>query len=265
MLSPDTDHAEQYESAKRMKRVAIVQSNYIPWKGYFDLIAHVDEFILLDDVQYTNRDWRNRNRIKTATGPIWLSIPIRHGSRSQLINEATATDQSWRIKHWRALTHAYRRAPYFDEYAMVLEKMYRECPGDRLSEINGHFLEGICSLLGVQANLRQSTNYGATGSKTERLIDLCRKSGATQYVSGPAARAYLDETLFQNAGIEVQWFDYSGYREYPQLHPPFDHHMSVLDLIFSTGPNAKRYLKIATAAGPGEASSLQPALPHAPA
>ncbi|WP_218006840.1 WbqC family protein [Microtetraspora fusca] len=264
MLSPDTDHAEQYESAKRMKRVAIVQSNYIPWKGYIDLIAHVDEFILLDDVQYTNRDWRNRNRIKTATGPIWLSIPIRHGSRSQLINEATATDQSWCVKHWRALTHAYRRAPYFDEYATIMEKMYRECPGDRLSDINRHFLEGLCSILGVQANLRQSTDYDAMGSKTERLIDLCRKSGATGYVTGPAARAYLDETLFKNAGIEVQWFDYSGYPEYPQLHPPFDHHVSVVDLIFSTGPDARRYLKSA-AAGPGEASSLQPALPHAPA
>ncbi|GII63267.1 hypothetical protein Skr01_33520 [Sphaerisporangium krabiense] len=229
-----------------MKRVAIVQSNYIPWKGYFDLIAHVDEFILLDDVQYTNRDWRNRNLIKTAAGPSWLSIPVRQSSRSQLINESTIVYPAWNVKHWRTLMHAYRRAPYFDEYATVLEKMYLECETSSLSEINRHFLEGICSILDIHTDLRPSADYGATGSKTERLLDLCQKSGATQYVSGPAARVYLDESLLRNAGIDVLWFDYEGYREYPQLHPPFHHHVSVVDLIFNTGPTAKKYLKVAT-------------------
>ncbi|GAA3520177.1 hypothetical protein FHR32_000066 [Streptosporangium album] len=229
-----------------MKRVAIVQSNYIPWKGYFDLIAHVDEFILLDEVQYTDRDWRNRNRIKTAMGSRWLSIPLKRGPRSQLINEATIADPNWNVVHWRALTQAYRKTAYFDEFAPVLEKLYRECGSERLSEINKHFLEGLCSALGIQADLQWSTKYDTAGSKTERLVDLCQKAGACEYVTGPAARAYLNESLFRRAGIKLRWFDYSGYPEYPQLHPPFDHQVSVLDLIFNTGPDAVGHLKIAT-------------------
>ncbi|MFC4893236.1 WbqC family protein [Streptosporangium amethystogenes subsp. fukuiense] len=229
-----------------MKRVAIVQSNYIPWKGYFDLIAHVDEFVLLDEVQYTDRDWRNRNRIKTAAGPRWLSIPLTHGPRSRLINEMVIADPNWNIMHWRALTQAYRKAAYFDEFAPALEALYYGCRDDRLSGINRHFLEGLCSVLGIRADLRWSTDYVTTGSKTERLVDLCQKAGAHEYITGPTARAYLDESLFRRAGIELRWFDYSSYPEYPQLHPPFDHRVSVLDLIFNTGPNAIEYLKIAT-------------------
>ncbi|WP_031167227.1 WbqC family protein [Streptosporangium roseum] len=228
-----------------MKRVAIVQSNYIPWKGYFDLIAHVDEFILLDEVQYTDRDWRNRNLIKTAAGARWLSVPLRRGPRSQPINEVTIADPGWNVVHWRALTQAYRKAAYFGEFAPVLEKLYRECGSEKLSEINRHLLEGICSILGIQTELRWSTDYDTTGSKTERLVDLCRKAGAREYLTGPAARAYLDESLFREAGVEPRWFDYSDYPEYPQLHPPFDHRVSVLDLIFNTGPKAVDHLKIA--------------------
>ncbi|OPG12441.1 WbqC family protein [Microbispora sp. GKU 823] len=226
-----------------MKRIAIVQSNYIPWKGYFDLIAHVDEFVLLDDVQYTGRDWRNRNRIKTARGLDWLSIPVTGGPRSRLINEVTTSDPQWRTAHWRILAQTYRKAAFFDEAAPVVEELYRRCESDRLSEINRHFLEGLCPLLGIRANLSRAESYGATGSKTERLVDLCRKAGAGHYVTGPAARAYLDESLFRQEGIEVEWFDYSGYPEYPQLHPPFDHRVTVLDLIFSTGAAAGGYLK----------------------
>ncbi|GAA3429653.1 WbqC family protein [Streptosporangium nondiastaticum] len=236
-----------------MKRVAIVQSNYIPWKGYFDLIAGVDEFILLDDVQYTDRDWRNRNRIKTATGPRWLSIPLRSGPRSRLISEMTVADPGWNVAHWRILTQTYRRAPCFDESAPALERLYLECGSDRLSEVNRHFLEGICSILGIGTELRPSADYRAAGTKTERLVDLCRKAGATEYVTGPAARAYLDEDLFRREGIGVRWFDYSGYPEYPQLHPPFDHRVSVLDLILSTGPKAAEHLKTTPPGAPRRA------------
>ncbi|XVQ82594.1 WbqC family protein [Microbispora siamensis] len=226
-----------------MKRVAIVQSNYIPWKGYFSLIDHVDEFMLFDDVQYTDRDWRNRNRIKTATGLKWLSVPLRRGPRSQLINEVTVSDAGWPAAHWRILAQEYRKAPCFGQVAPTLESLYMTCDGTSLSEINRHFLEGICSLLGIEAGFTRSADYGATGSKTERLVDLCLKAGADEYLTGPAARAYLDESLFREAGIEVLWFDYSGYAEYPQLHPPFEHGVTVLDLIFNTGPAAGEYMK----------------------
>ncbi|GAB3970835.1 WbqC family protein [Actinoallomurus acanthiterrae] len=234
---------EQAERVRRMKRIAIVQSNYIPWKGYFDLITHVDEFMLFDDVQYTDRDWRNRNRIKMATGLKWLSVPVKRGPRSQLINEVEISDPEWHIAHWRILAQAYRKAPCFDEMAPIVEELYRKCKSDKLSAVNRHFLKGICFILGIRTNLTRSEDYGAEGSKTERLVDLCQKAGADQYVTGPAARSYLDESLFRQAGIEVRWFDYSGYSEYPQLHPPFDHQVTVLDLILNTGQAAAGYLK----------------------
>jgi hypothetical protein len=226
-----------------MKRVAIVQSNYIPWKGYFDLIAHVDEFILFDNVQYTYHNWRNRNCIKTATGLRWLTIPIRSGPLSRLINEVTVSDAKWNMRHWGILEQAYRKAPFFDEVAPALQDLYRRCESNRLSEINSHFLRGICAIIGIPANFSRSEDYGAAGTKTERVVDLCQKAGADQYVTGPAARAYLDEGLFRKAEIDLQWFDYSGYREYPQLHPPFEHGVTVLDLIFNTGPAVAQYLK----------------------
>lgn len=234
-----------------MKRVAILQSNYIPWKGYFDLIAHVDEFILLDTVQYTAGNWRNRNRIKTATGVRWLSIPIRRGPLNRPINEVQTSDPDWHLKHWRILTQAYCKAPHFATMAPALEQLYQECGSTRLSAINRHFLEGICTIVGIPVNFSRAEDYGPTGSKTERVVDLCRKAGAAQYLTGPAARAYLDEGLFEEAGIEVRWFDYSGYPEYPQLHPPFDHQVTILDLIVNTGPAATRYLKFAASAPPG--------------
>jgi WbqC-like protein family len=231
-----------------VKRIAIVQSNYIPWKGYFDLIADVDEFILLDNVQFTTGSWRNRNRIKTATGVRWLSIPITRGPLNRSINEVEANDPDWHLRHWRILTEAYREAPYWAETAPILERLYQGCESVRLSAINRHFLEGICAVLGIPANFSRAEDYRPTGSSTERVVDLCRKAGADQYVTGPAARAYLDEGLFHDAGIDVVWFDYSGYPEYPQLHPPFDHRVSVLDLIVHTGPAAARYLRHAAPA-----------------
>lgn len=228
-----------------MKRVAIVQSNYVPWKGYFDLIADVDEFVLLDTVQYTTGSWRNRNRVKTRSGVRWLSIPITRGPLGRAINEVEAGDPAWHLRHWRILTEAYREAPHWAEAAPFLERLYQGCESTRLSAINRHFLEGICAFLGIPARFSRAEDYHPVGSSTERVVDLCRKAGAGQYVTGPAARAYLDESLFRDAGIEVVWFDYSGYPEYPQLHPPFDHQVSILDLIVHTGPAAARYLKCA--------------------
>ena len=226
------------------KSVAIVQSCYVPWKGYFDLVNSVDEFILYDDRQYTRRDWRNRNRIKTAQGVKWLSIPVKtKGKYAQRIDETEVSDQRWAELHWQTLTHAYARAPYFDLYRETLEVLYRGCGETCLNIVNRRFLEAFCELLGVDTPLAWSTDYAAEGSKTERLVSLCQAARATSYLSGPNARAYLDEPLFENAGIELRYFDYSGYAEYTQLHPPFEHHVSVIDLLVHTGPAAACYLK----------------------
>ena len=227
------------------KRVAIVQSSYIPWKGYFDLIRAADEFILLDDVQFTKRDWRSRNRIKTQHGPAWLTIPVRtKGLYTQLIQDASVSDTRWGEAHWATLRASYGRAPFFREYEERIAPLY-EARGDeeRLSDVNLRFISTICALLAITTPIKWSTDYGAPAGKNERLIELCRKAGATDYLSGPNARGYLDDAQFAAAGIQVQFADYSGYREYPQPWPPFEHHVSVLDLLFSVGPDAPHYLK----------------------
>jgi hypothetical protein len=226
------------------KRVAILQSNYIPWKGYFDLINLVDEFILYDDMQYTRRDWRNRNKIKTANGPQWLTIPVEvKGKYFQKINETIVSDHDWASKHWQTIVHSYAKAPYFREFRDALEKLYNNAAQPLLSDVNYQFLVGICELLGITTRITWSTAYESVDGKTERLVHLCRQAGASDYLSGPAARDYIDETLFADAGIALQFMDYSGYPEYSQLFPPFEHSVSIIDLIFNTGAEARRYMK----------------------
>jgi hypothetical protein len=226
------------------KRVAIVQSNYLPWKGYFDLINSVDEFVLLDEVQYTRRDWRNRNRIKTRNGTAWLTVPVEvKGKYQQRIDETRIADRTWTRKHWRTLSQAYAPAPFFADYHERFERLYEECTGvDLLSTVNRRFIELVCELLRIRTNLTWSTDYRARSGRSERLLDLCLQTGAAAYVSGPAARDYLDERLFVDAGVDVAWMSYDGYREYPQPHPPFEHHVSCVDMLFSVGPQSPRYM-----------------------
>lgn len=230
-----------------MKRVAIVQSCYIPWKGYFDLIGSVDEFVLYDDRQFTRRDWRNRNRIKTRDGVRWLTIPVEtKGRYHQRIDETRVQDPGWAEAHWQTLRHAYAAAPAFGVHAGLIEQLYRTAAGEPLlSRVNRLFLEALCDVLGIRTRITWSTDYPATGDRTERLVSLCRAAGATIYLSGPSAREYLEPELFDAAGIELEWADYSGYPEYPQLHPPFEHAVTILDLLFNVGTDAPRFLKSA--------------------
>jgi len=227
-----------------VKTVAIVQSCYIPWKGYFDLIGLADEFIVYDDRQYTKNDWRNRNRIKTPQGLQWLTIPVAHSGRhGQRIDEAEASDDRWPSKHWKAIAQNYSRAPYFEEYAPRFERLYADVGDGRLTTINRRFIDAICKALGIATAISPSTAYPAEGGRTERVLSLCRAAGATCYLTGPAARDYLDEALFAAAGIEVEYMSYDGYPTYPQLYPPFEHSVTALDVIFNVGGDASRYLK----------------------
>jgi len=224
-------------------RIAILQSSYIPWKGYFDLIRSVDEFVLFDDVQYTRRDWRNRNRIKTPHGPQWLTIPVNSkGHYLDPIKTITVSDPSWPARHWRAIAASYARAPYFTCFADRFERLYGDCRDTHLSAINYRWISALCDLLGIRTRLSWSMDYELAAGKTERLVGVCRQAGADTYISGPGARAYIDPALFEAANVKLVYFDYSGYPEYPQLYPPFDHHVTVLDLIFNVGPDATRYM-----------------------
>jgi hypothetical protein len=225
-------------------RLAAVQSNYIPWKGYFDLINHVDAFVLLDEVQYTRRDWRNRNQIKVGGKRQWLTIPVAvKGQYHQRIDETLIAEPGWAEKHLRTIQHAYRQAPYYDDVIALLEPLYAEhAATQRLSDVNRAFLEAICGTLGVTTPITWSTDHETREDKSLRLLDLSLALGADEYVSGPAARDYLDVEAFEREGVRVSWMDYSGYREYPQGDGPFEHGVSVIDLLFWTGPGATAHM-----------------------
>lgn len=226
------------------RTVAIVQSNYIPWKGYFDLINMVDEFILYDDMQYTKRDWRNRNHIKTPRGLGWLTIPVEvSGKYFQKIRETRVSDRGWARSHWGSLVQNYNAAAHFAAYRERFEALYLGCDEEWLSRINFRFIEAVCEILGIRTRISWSMDYELVEGKTERLVGLCKSAGATHYVSGPAARDYMDESLFAQEGIGVSYIDYSGYPPYPQLHGEFQHTVTILDLIFNAGPEARRYMK----------------------
>jgi hypothetical protein len=226
-----------------MKRVAILQSNYIPWKGYFDIIAAVDEFILYCDVQFTKNDWRNRNLIKTAQGKKWLTIPVRVHSLHQNIDEVTVVGRQWPASHWRIISDSYRAAPYFSHYKDVFEKLFLETDDHYLSKVNYRFLRAILKILRVTTKITWSKDYAPIpGRSTERVINLCRAAGATHYLSGPAGKDYIQPEQFAAAGIDLEYMDYAGYPEYPQLYAPFDHAVSIVDLILMCGPKAPYYI-----------------------
>ncbi len=226
------------------KTVAILQSNYIPWKGYFDLIRGVDEFIIYDSVQYTKNDWRNRNKIKSPHGELWLTIPVHQKSLQQLIRETAISSPLWAQKHWRSISQIYAKAPRFAEVKDFLGELYDSAAALRLlSEVNVRFLSAICAFLGIHTRISSSEDYPQTGDRNDRLIQLIHAARGTRYLSGPAAASYLDRDRFEREGISICWADYSGYSEYTQLYPPFNHFVSIIDLLVSTGSNAVDYMK----------------------
>jgi hypothetical protein len=230
--------------AERPRTAVIVQSSYIPWKGYFDLINAADAFTVYDDVQYTRRDWRNRNKIKTRTGVQWLTIPVEtKGNYDKPIRDIRVSDPAWPRRHFESIRHNYVRAPYFAQYESFLADLYLSPMPVYLTEINVRFVSAVCALLGITTSITISDLGDSVSGRNERLISLCHRVGAQRYLSGPAAREYLDEDLFAGQGIKVVYADYSDYPEYPQRFPPFDHHVSIIDLILNVGPDAPRFMK----------------------
>lgn len=229
-----------------MKKIAISQSNYIPWKGYFDLIASVDEFILFDDMQYTRRDWRNRNQIKTPQGQQWLTIPVLvKGKYFQKIRETEIDGIDWISSHWKSLEQNYRRSPHYHEIAEWLEPLYVKVAHTHthISSLNRCFIEAICNYLGIRTRITNSWDYKLVEGKTERLASLCLQAGGCEYISGPAAKDYLDENIFCDSNIKLTWFDYSEYKPYSQLWGEFIHGVTILDLLFNCGKNSPLYMR----------------------
>lgn len=226
-----------------MKKVAIIQPSYIPWKGYFDIVHAVDVFVFLDDVQYTKRDWRSRNRIKMRDGTTrWLTVPVR-GGREQLIRDAPIdyAGGDWRRKHLEALRHSYGKAPHFERYYDLLRDIFsRKFP--LLSQMNVAIIQALCGELGIKTKLLCSTDLKTAGSRDEKLINIIRAVDGDHYLSGPSARDYIRPDLFRANGIELAYAEYSGYPQYPQISEPFEHQVTILDLLFMTGDEAPRYI-----------------------
>jgi hypothetical protein len=225
-----------------MKKVAIVQSSYIPWIGYFDLIGSVDEFIIYDSMQFTKRDWRNRNLIKTPQGKKWITVPVlSKGKYLQTIFDTRIDGIKWQQDHWKAITLNYARAPFFDEISLLIKPFYQsDCPN--LSELNTSLLIAICNYLSIQTTISDSNSYKLIGDKSDKLLNICIESGASSYISGPSAKEYLDIEKFEANDIKVEWFNYDNYKPYPQLWGKFESNVSILDLLFNCGANSRDYL-----------------------
>ena len=222
----------------------ILQPSFIPWRGYFHQIQRADVFVFYDCVQYDKHGWRNRNRIKTPQGAQWLTIPVAASGACQglLIRDAQlAEDTAWRRKHLATLSQNYRKARFWQDYAPLAEEIYAQ-PGPHLADITCASTEAIARRLDIKhTRFVRSSSLAASGEKTDRLIDILHKLGASHYISGPSARGYIEPEKFAAAGITLEYMNYD-YPEYPQLHGPFDGHVSILDLLFNVGPEAPRFI-----------------------
>ena len=225
-----------------MKKLAVIQSNYIPWKGYFDIIHDVDEFIFHDDLQYTKLDWRNRNKILTPQGEVWLSVPVG-ANEHRLIVDVRINDSAWQRKHFKTLEMAYHKAPFWKRYEEFLRSVYLERQWTYLYELNRFLIEHISrDFLGITTKFTDSRDYPTHGVKHEKLLSLVKAAQADVYISGPAAKNYIVAEDYARAGIELVWKDYSNYPEYPQRGKNFTHYVSILDLLFNVGNAAPWYI-----------------------
>ena len=228
------------------KKIAILQPNYIPWKGVFDLINRVDVFVFYDDVQYTIKDWRNRNIIKTPHGLKWLTVPvISKGRKDQLICDTKIGNYvDWQKKHYKSIRLNYAKAKHFKDYEYILEEIYLTKKWEYISDLNIYSTKLIAEILNIEVDWHKSSELNVYGDNKdgERVIKICDLLSCNYFINGPSSRAFLNEKLFNAANIGLEYMKYN-YPEYEQLYPPFEHHVSVLDLIFNEGQNAAYYMK----------------------
>jgi len=235
-----TPHASREEIASR-RTCVILQPSYIPWRGYFQQIQKADIFVFYDDVQFDKHGWRNRNLIKSPQGLHWLTIPVATKgvvSKGRLIHEIPIIwDRNWARQHWETLKSVYGRAPYFAAYSDLLAPFYQRRDA-LLADLTIDLTIALAGALGItRTRFLRSSQLGIDGQKTERLIKIVQHVEAAHYVSGPSARDYLAEEQFAAARITLEYMRYD-YPEYPQLYPPFQGRVSVLDALFMLGPAA---------------------------
>lgn len=225
----------------KMKKIAIIQSNFLPWKGYFDIIHSVDLFIFYDCVQFTKQDWRTRNYIKTHKGIKQITIPV-HGSISLKINEIQIVNSKWQQKIYKTFKFSYGKTEFFNDFSFILEHLFCEKKWKSLSAFNQYSIKYISNILDIKTKFINSKELELSGSKTDRVIEAIKKVGGNFYLSGPSAKNYIENKKFKENNIELAYIDYSTYPEYSQLWGEFNHNVSILDLIFNTGKKASFYI-----------------------
>lgn len=222
--------------------VAVDQPNYIPWKGYFDLIHDVDLFVFYNDVQYTVRDWRNRNKIITPNGEKWLSVPCGKDTH-RLICDVKMTDREWQRNHYETIKFAYGRRPFFDWVKPLLDDVYLDHEWEYLYELDVYLTQRISrDYLGIKTEFADSRDYETTGVKHERMLSLLKSIGADIYESGPAAKDYIISGDYTEKGIELRWKTYDDYPAYSQGTDSFNHNVSIIDLLCNVGEEAPYYI-----------------------
>jgi WbqC-like protein len=223
--------------------VVVLQPGYLPWLGFFDQMRRADVFVYYDDVQYDTHGWRNRNRIKTQHGPLWLTVPVRHSglSKPRILDIAIDARTSWAKKHVASIRQAYAAARFAKQYVPALEEVLTG-PWERIVDLNLAVADLLAGWLGVRPRVERASALGIGGGQTDRLVNICRHFGATRYLSGSAAREYLDVGLFESNGITVEWQDFA-HPVYPQLHGDFVPYMSAVDLVLNCGDESRAVLE----------------------
>jgi hypothetical protein len=221
---------------RESKTVVILQPSYLPWLGYFAQLYECDVFVVYDDVQYDKHSWRNRNRIKTARGIIWLTIPVLTHGKNRPSNREIEIDNRlpWAKKHFETIRQSYARAPYFRDYFGLFQELYAR-QWTRLLDVNLAFFQALAEAVGIRRPILMASGLGVPGESTERLVRICQSLGATRFYEGASGRDYIDASLFDRAGVQLDYQDYVHPR-YPQLHGSFTPYLSIVDLLFNCGP-----------------------------
>ena len=237
--------AAVHRSVFLIMRAVILQPTYLPWIGYFGMVDLADTFVFYDDVQFVQRSWQRRNKIRMHNrGAIWLSVPVR-SEFGQNINEVRInTEIGWRDKHWTTIMHAYGRAPFFKEYASALEEIFNR-EWEYLVDLNITLIQALSRMLGIQDTVfLKSSELDVKGQKTDRLVNVLTKIGADEYISGPAAKSYIETNKFKDHNITLCWHDFT-HPTYPQLSGDFVPYLSVIDLLFNVGENSLKVIRAA--------------------
>jgi hypothetical protein len=226
-----------------MTTLAVLQPGYLPWLGFFDQMRRADVFVYYDDVQFDKHGWRNRNRIKTPAGPHWLTVPVRHHGLGQpgILDVQIESTQPWARTHVRTLQQYYARAPFVDTYLPELSELLQR-PWTRLVDLDLAVVGLMARWLHVAPVIHRSSELGVGGEKSDRLLKLCAHFGATRYLTGDAARSYLEVEQFAARGVEVVWQEYP-HPVYPQLHGDFIPYLSAIDLILNCGSQSAAVLR----------------------